>query len=122
MNLLKELLGLFLVVLSVTNPFNLGSGFQAVLFLLGFDFMGFFSKIGIFLLDFFLEISTIGLYLGILIIIEGIFHILNLKGFWSYIVKPIFVFLAIYLSNYGWVLAFISAGIDLLLNLSKKYI
>ncbi|MEM5793352.1 MAG: hypothetical protein QXY45_03290 [Candidatus Aenigmatarchaeota archaeon] len=122
MNILKELIGIFLIVLSITNPFEVGAEFQAIFFILGFDFMGFFFKLGIFLIDFFFEISTIGLYLGILIIIEGLFHILDLKGFWSYIVKPAFVFLTIYLNNYGWILGFIAAGIDLLLNFSKKYI
>ena len=53
---------------------------------------------------------------------EALFHFLKLKGLLRYIIKPLAVFLIIFVNGLGWELGIIVGGIDLLLNFGKKYI
>ncbi len=122
MRILRSLIGLLLVTVAWIDPFGLGMEFQALLFILGFDFMHLVFKLGVFAADFFLNISELGFYLVVLIGIEALIYFLKLKKLVGYIVKPLTVFGIIYLGGFGWQLGLIVGGIDLLLNYSKKYI
>lgn len=122
MKILRSLIGLLLVTLGWIDPFGLGMEFQALLFILGFDFMQLVFKLGVFAADLFLNISGLGFYLVALIGIEALIYFLKLKKLVGYIVKPLAVFGIVYLGGFGWQLGLIVGGIDLLLNYSKKYI
>ncbi len=122
MNIFKQLLGLLLIVTSLIDPFELGSSFQVLFFILGFDLTGLILKLLLFAADMFFKISGLGWYLAIFIAVEVLFNLLNLKKLLGYVVKPMVVFLIIFMNGFGWELGIIVGGIDLLLNFSKKYI
>ena len=122
MDILKQLLGLLLIIIAWVDPFELGTSFQVLFFILGFDLTGLILKLLLFAADMFLEISGLGWYLLIFIAIEVLFNVLKLKKLLRYLIKPIVVFLIIFMNGLGWELGIIVGGIDLLLNFSKKYI
>jgi len=122
MNPLKQLLGILLIVLAWLDPFELGTSFQVLFFILGFDLVGFFMQIVIFAADMLLGISDLGWHLIIFIMVEGLFYFLKIKTLFSYVVKPLVVFGIIFMGGFGWELGVIVGGIDLLLNVGKKYI
>jgi hypothetical protein len=117
--ILRQLLGLLLITLAWTDPFELGLEFQVFFFILGFDLTHLFVKVGVFVLDLFLGISGLGWYLLIFLGIEALFYFLKLNKILGYIIKPVVVFGIIMLSGFGWQLGLIVAGIDLLLSLRK---
>ncbi|MBL7170336.1 MAG: hypothetical protein ISS48_04925 [Candidatus Aenigmarchaeota archaeon] len=120
--MLKQLIGLLLIVLALVDPFELGVSFQVLFFILGFDLMHLFMKICVFIVDFLFDFSGLGWYLLILIAIEALVYFLKLKTLFNIVLKPLAVFSIIYFNGLGWELGVIVAGIDLLLNLGKKYI
>ena len=122
MDILKQLIGLLLITLAWIDPFELGTSFQVLVFILGFDLTHLILKLGIFAADMILDISGLGWYLGIFIAVEALFYFLKLKGILKYIIKPLVVFLIIFINGLGWELGIIVGGIDLLLNFGKKYI
>lgn len=122
MNILRQLIGLLLIVLAWVDPFQLGVNFRVLFFILGFDLMNLFFKIILFVGDLFLEISGLGWLLVILLGVEILIYLFDLKTIFGLIAKPLVVFGIIYLNGLGTELGIIVAGIDLLLNYSKKYI
>ncbi len=122
MNILKQSLGLLLIIIAWVDPFELGTSFQVLFFILGFDLTGLILKLVLFAADMFLGISGLGWYLLIFIAVEVLFNVLKLKKLLRYLIKPIVVFLIIFMNGLGWELGIIVGGIDLLLNFSKKYI
>jgi len=122
MDILKQLLGLLLIIIAWVDPFELGTSFQVLFFILGFDLTGLIIKLVLFAVDMLFKISGLGWYLLIFISVEILFHAIKLKKLLSYLIKPIVVFLIIFMNGLGWELGIIVGGIDLLLNFSKKYI
>jgi hypothetical protein len=122
MNILKQLIGLLLITLAWIDPFSLGVNYQVLFFIIGFDLMHIIPKVIIFLADLFLDISGLGWLLIILLGVEFLIYVFKLKTLVGLFVKPLVVFGIIYLNGLGWELGVIVAGIDLLLNYSKKYI
>jgi hypothetical protein len=122
MDILRELIGLLLVVFAWLDPLSLGINFRVLLFILAFDLMNIFFKGLLFVADLFLSISGLGWLLVIFLGLEILIYIFQLKKIYSFILKPLVVFGIIYLNNMSWQLGVAVAGIDLLLNYSKKYI
>ena len=116
------MIGLLLITLAWIDPFSLGVNYQVLFFILGFDLMHIVPKVIVFVADLFLEISGLGWLLIILLGVEFLIFIFKLKTLVGLIVKPLVVFGVIYFNRLGWELGVIVAGIDLLLNYSKKYI
>ncbi|MEM5777625.1 MAG: hypothetical protein QXJ06_04230 [Candidatus Aenigmatarchaeota archaeon] len=120
-NLLRQIIGLSLIIFSWLDPFFWGEEFRIVSFILGFDIMTLFPKIIIFGIDYFWNISGYGLFL-LLQVAEGlIFDFFTLSRMIELIVKPGIVFLIIFLNDFGFWLAFFAAVIDFFLNLQKKF-
>ena len=122
MDILKQLVGLLFITLAWIDPFNLGVEFQVLFFILGFDLTHIILKLVLFVAEMFLNISGLGWYLIGFIAVEALFHFLKLKGLLKYIIKPLVVFLIIFINGLGIELGIVVAGIDLLLNYTKKYI
>ncbi len=122
MDILKQTIGLALIILAWLDPLELGMTFQVLLFILGFDLVHLIPKVIIFMLDYFYDLSGLGWMLLLLIGVESALELLKIKSFINLVAKPLVVFLIIYFNNLGLELAVIIAGIDLLLNIGKKYI
>ncbi|OGI16112.1 hypothetical protein A3K63_02485 [Candidatus Micrarchaeota archaeon RBG_16_49_10] len=122
MGLLREAIGLLLVVVAWTNVFGMGVEMQMLLFLLGFDFMSLIPKIALFLLDFTFNLVGVGWVLLLVVAVEALIVAFDLKPFVGYILKPLATFLVLYANGVSVAVAFIVAGLDLLLNVSKRYI
>ncbi len=122
MGILKQTIGLALIVLAWIDPLELGMTFRMLLFILGFDLVHLIPKIIVFVADYVYDLSGLGWMLLLLIGAESALELLKLKSFINLIVKPLVVFSIIYLNELGLELAVIVAGIDLLLNIGKKYI
>jgi hypothetical protein len=122
MSLLREIIGFFFIILAWSGPFGMGVEFQILFFILGFDFMSLIPKIVVFALDFLLGLSGIGIFMLAIIVIEAAMQLLALKPIIGYILKPLAVFMILYVNGIAIAIAFIVAGVDLLLNMSKKYI
>ena len=125
MNILRLTIGLILIVLAWFDPFNFGLSFRIVLFVLGFDMLSLVIKIGIFIVDYLLSYYLVGVGIGwmliLLLIAEVITKFLFLKWIVDLIVKPVVVFVILFYNGIIWEAAIIVAGIDLLLNLTKKW-
>jgi hypothetical protein len=121
MNLLRQAIGLALIILAWLDPLNLGINFRIVLFILGFDMVSLLVKFLVFGLDYFLGIG-IGWTLLLLIAAEIITKFLFVKSLIDLIIKPLAVFAILILSNLSVEIAIIVAVIDLLLNMTKKWI
>ena len=121
MGILRQVIGLALIIIAWINPLNLGENFRIVLFILGFDMISLFIKFLVFGIDYFLGIG-IGWILIISIIADVVTKFFLVKSFLDLIVKPLAVFAILYLSNVSFEIAVIVAGIDLLLNMTKKWI
>lgn len=126
MNILRQTIGLALIVLAWIDPFSLGLPFRIVLFVLGFDMLSLMIKVGIFIAEYLLSHFFgfgvgIGWVLILLLIAEVITRFLFLKWIVDLIIKPVVVFVILFYSGIIWEAAIIVAGIDLLLNLTKKW-
>ncbi|MBS3051772.1 MAG: hypothetical protein J4428_00165 [Candidatus Aenigmarchaeota archaeon] len=116
----RTIIGMVLILSSWIDPFNFGMEFAVVAFILGFDLMPLISKIVIFGIDFWLNISGFGGFLLIQITENIIFHFFALGRIVELIVKPAIVFFLIYISNLPVWLALLVAVIDFFLNYQKK--
>ncbi|MBU5688729.1 MAG: hypothetical protein KQA41_00660 [Candidatus Aenigmarchaeota archaeon] len=121
-DLLRQVIGLSLILFSWLDPFYWGEEFQIVSFILGFDMMTLFPKIIIFGIDYFWDISGYGLFLLLQVIEDLIFDFFTLGRIIELIVKPGIVFLIIFLNGFGFWLASIAAVIDFIFNFQKKKI
>ncbi|MDI6826528.1 MAG: hypothetical protein QMD36_05100 [Candidatus Aenigmarchaeota archaeon] len=121
MGLLRQTIGLALIVLAWFDPLNLGIKFRIVLFILGFDMVSLLVKFVVFGIDYFLGIG-IGWILLLLVAAEIVTKFLFVKSFLDSVLKPLAVFVILILSNLGLEIAIIVAGIDLLLNMTKKWL
>jgi len=122
MNILKQILGVALISLAWFDPLGVNMSFRILLFILGFDLMSLLPKLVIFILDYVFELSTLGWSLLLLICVETMLELLKLKPLVNLIIKPLVVFLIVYMNNLSLEFSVIIAGIDLLLNLTKKYV
>lgn len=122
MGFIREILGLLFIIIGWVDPLGFGIEFQILFFILGFDFMSLIPKVAIFVMDFFLEFSNIGWILLLIVAIEAVIEFFKLKVIFSYVLKPLAVFMILFVNNISLPIAIIVAGIDLLVNLSKKYI
>jgi len=120
MKLLKEVIGLALIFLAWLDPLKIGTSFRIILFILGFDMVSLLVKFLVFGIDYFLGIG-IGWTLLLLIAAEIITKFLLMKSLIDLIIKPLAVFAILILSNLSLEIAIIVAGIDLLLNMTKKW-
>jgi len=126
MNILRETIGLVLILFAWFNPFSLGLVFRVVFFVLGFDMLSLITKFGIFFAEYLMS-HFFGLGIGIgwvlilLLIAELITKFLFLKWIVDLIIKPVSVFVILLYSGIILEAAIIVAGIDLLLNLTKKW-
>jgi hypothetical protein len=121
MSILRQIIGLFLIFLAWLNPLNLEPKFRIVLFILGFDMITLIVKVVVFGIDYFIGLG-IGWALFLLVIVELITKFLLVKFFLDLILKPLVIFAILILSNLSLEIAIIVAGIDLLLNMTKKWI
>jgi hypothetical protein len=121
MNILRQVIGLTLITIAWFNPLSLGESFRIVLFILGFDMISLLVKFIVFGIDYFLGIG-IGWVLILSIIADLVTKFLFVKSYLDLALKPLAVFAILYLSNLGLEIAIIVAGIDLLLNMTKKWI
>ena len=122
MNILRETIGLAFIILAWLDLLELGIIFRVLFFIIGFDLMSLISKIMIFGLDYYLDILGLGWTLLLLIGAEAAVSVLKLSLYLNTIIKPLIVFLIVYLNEFGLTLALIIAGMDLILNATKKYI
>ena len=126
MNIIRQTIGLALIILAWIDPFSLGLPFRIVLFVLGFDMLSLIIKVGIFIAEYLLS-HFFGLGVGIgwvlilLVIAELVTRFLFLKWIVDLVIKPVAVFVILFYSGIIWEAAIIVAGIDLLLNLTKKW-
>jgi hypothetical protein len=126
MNILRQTIGLVLIIIAWLNPFGFGLPFRIVFFVLGFDMLSLVIKIGVFfveyLLNYFFDFGVgIGWILILLVIAEIITKFLLFKWVIDLIIKPVAVFVILFYTGIIWEAAVIVAGIDLLLNLTKKW-
>jgi len=122
MSLIRDAIGLVLVLLAWFNPFNFGLPIQIVLFVIGFDAIGIVFKLLMFVLNFFFPmlgepgnflVWTLLLLMGA----EVAVSLLEKFSFLIRIAKPLIVFATIFFGMNNFQLALIVAGIDLILNL-----
>lgn len=121
MNILREVSGFALILLAWFNPLGLSLSTQIVFFVLGFDMISLPVKVLVFTGDYFLGLG-IGWVLMLLVIAEIVTRFLIVNFLFSLIIKPLVVFVVLYLSGLSFEIAIIVAGIDLLLNMTKKWI
>jgi len=121
MDILRQVIGLALIVIAWVNPFSLAESFRMILFILGFDMITFLFKFVALGIDYFLGLG-IGLLLTMSILADVVTKFFFPKSFLDLILKPLAVFFILYLSNLGLEISIIVAGIDLLLNITKKWI
>jgi len=126
MNILRQTIGLVLIVIAWIDPFSLGLPFRIVLFVLGFDMLSLVIKLGIFIVEYLLSHYFgsgvgIGWFLILLLIAELMTKFLLFKWIVDLIIKPVLVFVILFYNGIIWEAAIIVAGIDLLLNLTKKW-
>jgi hypothetical protein len=121
MGILRQVIGLALIIIAWLNPMNLGENFRIVLFILGFDMISLLVKFVAFGIDYFLGMD-IGWVLILSIIADIVTKFFFAKSFLDLVLKPLAVFAILYLSNLSLEIAIIVAGIDLLLNMTKKWI
>ncbi len=129
MAIIRDLIGLALVVLAWFNPLGVTFLFRIVLFILGFDMMTMIPKVGLFAMNYFFP--TFGDIFGylsytllFLFLSELIIMLLHLDVPFNLFIKPLAVFVTTLLALgpiYGTQPAFVAVGIDLLLNLSHKF-
>jgi hypothetical protein len=121
MDLLRQVIGLALIIVAWIDPLSLGESFRIVFFILGFDMISLLVKFLTFGIDYFLGIG-IGWVLILSIISDIVTRFFFAKSFLDLILKPLAVFAILYLSNLSLEIAIIVAGIDLLLNMTKKWV
>jgi len=126
MNILRQTIGLILIVIAWIDPFSLGLPFRIVLFVLGFDMLSLVIKVGIFIVEYVLSHYFgfgvgIGWFLILLLVAELMTKFLLFKWIVDLIIKPVLVFVILFYNGIIWEAAIIVAGIDLLLNLTKKW-
>jgi len=121
-SLLRQIIGLSLIIFSWLDPFYWGEEFQIVSFILGFDMMTLIPKIIIFGIDYFWDISGYGLFLLLQVAEDIIFHFFTLGRIIELIIKPLIIFLIILFNGFGFWLAAIAAVIDFIFNWEMKII
>ena len=121
MRLLRQVIGLALIITAWINPLSLGENFRIVLFILGFDMISLIVKILAFVMNYFIGIG-IGWILILSILADVVTKFLFKKSFLGLVLNPLAVFAILYLSNLGLEIAIIVAGIDLILNMTKKWV
>ncbi|MFH8080900.1 MAG: hypothetical protein QXO84_03415 [Candidatus Aenigmatarchaeota archaeon] len=121
-DLWRQFIGLFLVILSWSDPLDWGEDFQIVFFIIGFDMMSILFKLIIFSIDYFWDISGYGLFLLIQVAEDIIFDIFTIGRIVELIVKPLVVFLIIYINGFGFWLSAMAAILDFIFNLQKKFV
>ena len=94
MNILRQTIGLVLIILAWVDPFSLGMPFRIVLFVLGFDMLSLMIKVGIFiseyLLSYFFGFGVgIGWILILLLIAELVTKFLFFKWIIDLIIKEV---------------------------------
>lgn len=122
MSLLKDGLGLFLILLSWFNPFSFILPIRVAIFILGFDAMSILPKVLLSIIYLFFPLlgETVGFMFWTLLILVGtevVASLLEKEGVVKMMIKPIIVFAAVFLGLNDLQLALIAAGIDLILNL-----
>lgn len=122
LSITRQIIGLLLIFLSWRDPFSMGSDFQIVAFILGFDMMTLLPKIIIFGIDYFWDISGYGLFLLIQLTEDIIFDFFLIGRMIELLIKPSVVFFIIFINGFGFWLAFITAFIDFILNWQKKIV
>ena len=126
MNILRQTIGLALIVIAWIDPFSLSLPFRIVLFVLGFDMLSLIIKVCVFVAEYLLgHFFGFGIGIGwiliLLVIAEVITNFLLFKWVIDLIIKPITVFVILFYNGIIWEAAIIVAGIDLLLNVTKKW-
>jgi hypothetical protein len=116
MRLLRDVVGIILILFAWLNPLGLDAMVRVIIFIVGFDAMEVFSKIVTFAIDFLLGFfGWLGLTLLILVGVESVLMLMKKEDI-SKVVKPVSVFV-IGLISIGFQPALVAAGIDLLLNI-----
>lgn len=116
MGMLKDLIGFVLIYLAFFNPLNLDLPIRLILFLLGFDLMSFLPKIVVFLFDYFLGFSGLGILLIFLLFADIVARVI-FKGL-AAIGKPIIIFFLLYFISPNFAMNLAASMINFLINLS----
>lgn len=121
-NVVKQAIGLFLIFLSLADPFSWGNDFKIVAFIIGFDAMALLPRIIIFGIDFLWDISGFGLLLILAIIEDIAFHLFSVGAILQTMIRPAVVFFIVFVNGYGFWIAILAAAIDLVLNFQRKLV
>ena len=116
----RQLFGIALILIAWFNYFALGDTMRIVAFVIGFDLLTLFPKFLIFGLDYFIGLSGLGWILILSIIAELIAKMIFLGKFINYILKPAAIFIILYTNGITLDVSAIVAGLDLLINMTKK--
>jgi hypothetical protein len=117
MGLAKDLIGLSLALIAFFNPFSLHFIVRIILFLIGFDLMSFIPKFGLFLFDYFIGFSGLGILLIFLVFVDILAKII-LKLI-NLFLKPIIIFLLIYFLFPDLAISIFGATLNFLINLAS---
>ena len=120
MGIFRQFIGLVLIIIAWFNFLDLGDIARIIVFIIGFDMLNLFSKILVFGVDYFIGLSGLGLILGLIVLVEVLATLLFLGKFLNYILKPFAVFIILFTNGIALEIAIIVAGIDLLLNMTKR--
>jgi hypothetical protein len=124
MNVPMTIVGIILAVIAWFNPFALDMLIRVAIFIIGFDMMGIWPKVIIFLIGFFFPFfgESFGMFSWALVFIllaELLVIVLGAGKPYRLFIKPSAVFLTAFFSL-GLQPALVVVGIDLLINLTHK--
>lgn len=124
MRMIENILGLVLLLFAWFDPFGFGLAIRIALFIIGFDLMSIFPKVGIFVINFFFPVfgesfGYLSWMLFFLFLSELVISYTESYKSYRLLIKPAAVF-ATALFALGLQPALILAGIDLLINLTHK--
>jgi uncharacterized membrane protein len=118
MGILREIVGLALVVIAWFNFFEIELPIRILMFILGFDLMSLALKFGVFVISYFgiSFFASLGWTLLLLVVTEVVSSFLLIGLIGKLLIKPTAVFTVAYLAL-GFQPALILAAIDFFLNL-----
>ena len=125
MNVLKNIIGIALVLLAWFDPLGWSMFVSIALFILGFDMIGIYFKVGIFAVNFFFPVfgeafGYLSWTLLMLVLPELMLIAIGIYRPYNFVVKPTAVFAVAFLAL-GLQPALVVAGTDLVINMTDKF-
>ena len=118
MGLLKNIIGLCLIVISWFNLLDLSLVWRVVFFVIGFDLMSIWFKLLIFGIDF-LFFETLGNLSWLMVILPAVDMIAKYVLPLGILLKPLVLFGILYFSNFNLYVCLAIAIVDLLINVRR---